>query len=266
MAMRFRILGSSSSGNAALLITENCKVLIDAGFSGRRLGEYLENCGESIDALDAVFLTHEHSDHASGLRGLSRLPQLKVFANHATAKVVEDDIKRRIAWKLFETGTTFQYRDLEITTFAIPHDACDPVGFVIKESPQAHNQSQSSIGWVLDLGYVPQLVRERIRNVDLLVIEANHDIRLLDEDSRRPWSVKQRIKGRHGHLSNETVHTFLNEMENPGWKQVHLAHLSKDCNKKTLVQEMFSPQKGFKKDFEINVIDPLIETFPAHDF
>ena len=79
--MRFKILGSSSSGNAALLITDNCKVLIDAGFSARRLGEMLEDCGESIDAIDAVFLTHEHGDHASGIRGLSRLPQLKIFAN-----------------------------------------------------------------------------------------------------------------------------------------------------------------------------------------
>ena len=265
MAMRFRILGSSSSGNAALLTTENCKILIDAGFSARRLGEILEDCGESIDAIDAVFLTHEHSDHASGIRGLSRQSQLKIFANHATAKVLQDDLKRRVNWNIFETGTTFHYRDLEINTFVVPHDACDPVGFVIRKIPESQNEPSRSIGWVLDLGYIPQLVRERVRGVDLLVIEANHDIRLLDEDTRRPWSVKQRIKGRHGHLSNETVHTFLNEMGETRWKEVHLAHLSKDCNNKGLVQNMFSPQRGFIKNFSINVIDPINSVSPAYD-
>ncbi len=265
MAMRFKILGSSSSGNAALLITDNCKVLIDAGFSARRLGEMLEECGESIDTIDAVFLTHEHGDHASGIRGLSRLPHLKVFANHATAKVLQDNLKRRINWKLFETGTTFQYRDLEISTFVVPHDACDPVGFVIHNIPGTEYETSRSIGWVLDLGYIPQLVRERVRGVDLLVIEANHDIHLLDEDTHRPWSVKQRIKGRHGHLSNETVHTFLNEMDETKWKDVHLAHLSKDCNSKALLNDMFSPQKGFIKKFSISVVDPIKSLSPTYD-
>ena len=264
MVMRFKILGSSSSGNAALLITDNCKVLIDAGFSARRLGEMLEDCGESIDAIDAVFLTHEHGDHTSGIRGLSRLPQLKIFANHATAKFLQDNLKRRINWKLFETGTTFQYRDLEISTFVVPHDACDPVGFVIHNIPGTEYETSRSIGWVLDLGYIPQLVRERVRGVDLLVIEANHDIHLLDEDTHRPWSVKQRIKGRHGHLSNDTVYTFLNEMKETNWKDVHLAHLSKDCNSKALLNDMFSPQKGFNKKFSISVIDPTNNLSPTY--
>lgn len=265
MAMRFKILGSSSSGNAALLVTENCKVLIDAGFSARRLGEFLEDCGESIDAIDAVFLTHEHGDHAAGIRGLSRQPQLKVFANHATAKVLQDKIKRRIDWNIFETGSNFRYRDLEISTFAIPHDACDPVGYVIHKVPETQSEASPGIGWVLDLGYIPQLVRERVRGVELLVIEANHDIRLLDEDTRRPWSVKQRIKGRHGHLSNETVHSFLNEMIETRWNAVHLAHLSKDCNNKDLLKDMFSPHNGFIKDFSINIIDPINSLFPVYD-
>ena len=265
MTMRFKILGSSSSGNAALLITDNCKVLIDAGFTARRLGQLLEECGESIDTIDAVFLTHEHSDHSSGIRGLSHFPEMKIFANHATAKVLQDTLKRRINWKLFETGTTFQYRDLKIDTFVVPHDACDPVGFVIHNIPGSTNQTSNSIGWVLDLGYVPQLVRERVRGVELLVVEANYDTHLLDNDTKRPWSVKQRIKGRHGHLSNEAVYTFLNEMDNIKWRDVYLAHLSKDCNSKVLLNNMFSPQNGFFKKFSVNIVDPEKSLFPTHD-
>lgn len=131
MAMRFSILGSGSAGNSALLRTDNTRVLVDAGFSAKRLAGMLADLGEKLEQVDAILLTHEHSDHAAGLTGLARFPQIKVFANRATATALQAGLKHRIDWQLFETGGTFRFRDLEVSSFAVPHDAQDPVGFLI---------------------------------------------------------------------------------------------------------------------------------------
>src|SRR3954470_10504913 len=109
MAMRFCILGSGSSGNAALLVTENARVLVDAGFSARRLGAMLAAVGESLDRVDAVFLTHEHGDHSSGIEGLKKFPQIQIFANAATARAVQASLAHRPAWQVFETGARFRF-------------------------------------------------------------------------------------------------------------------------------------------------------------
>ena len=263
MSAIFRILGSSSSGNCALLATAHTKILIDAGFSAKRIGLMLESIGESIDQIDAVFLTHEHSDHAQGLRGLARRADLPVFANRDTADVVQDKYcTKRVKWQHFQTGTTFTFRDLEVSSFQLPHDASDPVGFVFSWGEEGDLFSQpGNLAWVTDLGYVPSHVRERLRNVDTLVIEANYDEKLLDQDERRPWSIKQRIRGRHGHLSNDATLEILKELI-PGsrLKKVHLAHLSRDCNNVALVQEMFAELAA---TLSIDVVDPAIGTQSA---
>ena len=258
MAIRFQILGSSSAGNCALLITENCRILIDAGFSGRRICQMLESCDCPIDAIDAVFLTHEHADHASGLTGLSRIPHLQVFANHGTAQAVQAKLKRRANWQLFETGTSFLFRDLEINAFSIPHDAYDPVGFVFSQGGDSLFNPRRSVAWCVDLGYVPQLVRERVRAAQILVLESNHDHRLLDDDPHRPWSVKQRIKGRHGHLSNEAAREFLDSEPAAHWENVCLAHLSRDCNDIDLVK---APYNG-GRNYDVSVVDPKAVALP----
>ena len=131
MPMRFSILGSGSAGNSAFLQTDNARVLVDAGFSAKRLAGLLEALGEKLEQIDAIFLTHEHSDHAAALMGLARFPQIKVFANQATANALQGSLKHRIDWHQFETGATFRFRDLEVSSFAVPHDAQDPVGFFI---------------------------------------------------------------------------------------------------------------------------------------
>ena len=261
MAIRFQILGSSSAGNCALLVTEDCHILIDAGFSGRRIGQLLGANGYSIDAIDAVFLTHEHSDHAAGLTGLSRKPHLQFFANHGTAQAVQGKLKRSANWRIFETGTSFRFRDLEIEAFSIPHDAYDPVGFVFTHGGDTLFTPRRSVAWCVDLGYVSQLVRERVRAAQILVLESNHDHRLLDDDPHRPWSVKQRIKGRHGHLSNEAALEFLESEKAPHWENVYLAHLSRDCNDVALVEEQFN--RNGTRDYSVTVVDPLAAASPA---
>ncbi len=266
MAVQFQILGSSSSGNCALLTTENCKILIDAGFSGRQLCNLLESCGESRDNIDAIFLTHEHSDHSRGIGGLCRNGPFKVFANHGTAGAVQAKLNRRVGWQLFETGGSFRYRDLEVTAFSVPHDACDPVGFVFRQVGENGAQSQKTVAWCTDLGHLSHLVKERLRQADILVLEANYETRLLDEDHRRPWSVKQRIKSRHGHLSNDATLEYLQNAEETSWKKVFLAHLSKDCNEVSLLENRLKtvlPYIENTEAFQVSVVDPTNGLMPA---
>lgn len=255
MPLRFEVLGSSSSGNCAFIQTADAKVLIDAGFSGRRIGGLLESIGESPDTLDAVFLTHEHSDHIAGVKGLSRRADLPFYATAGTAKVVQDKLKRRAHWKVFEAGASFRFRDLQILSFRLPHDAIDPVGFLFETGTQDDLfNPPKSLAWVTDLGYIPQNVAQRVAQAQLLVLESNHDVDMLDRDERRPWSLKQRIKGRHGHLSNEAAHQFISQTSNARWEHVMLAHLSAACNDVARVAELFVDCARLGR--EITVIDP----------
>ncbi len=232
MAMRFRILGSGSAGNAALLQTESTRVLIDAGFSGRKLVQMLHEAGTRLDAIDAVFITHEHGDHTSGLDAvLKQHPGVTLFANAATARAIGAKLSRRPSWQMFQTGTRFRFRDLEIDAFSVPHDAQEPVGFTFATGNDGDLFSPRRVlAWLTDLGHIPGHVRERLREVDLIAIESNHCSRLLEADIRRPWSTKQRISGRHGHLSNDGCRAILEEIASPRWRHICLTHLSRDCN------------------------------------
>jgi phosphoribosyl 1,2-cyclic phosphodiesterase len=231
MAMRFCILGSGSSGNSALLVTEEARVLVDAGFSLRKLGQLLAAAGETLARIDAVFLTHEHGDHAGGIAGLKKFPHLKIFANAATAHAVQAGLSHRPDWQIFETGARFRFRDLEIDAFSVPHDAQDPVGFRFTNGREGDLLApRRSLSWLTDLGHAPQHVREHIRDCDVVVVEANHCVRMLQADTKRPWSTKQRISGRHGHLSNDSARELLIAVASPRWRRIYLTHLSRDCN------------------------------------
>jgi phosphoribosyl 1,2-cyclic phosphodiesterase len=219
------------------LQTEGARVLVDAGFSARKLGELLAGIGESLERIDAVFLTHEHGDHATGIEGCRKFPHLRVFANAATSRAVQSGLAHRPDWQLFETGARFRFRDLEVESFAVPHDAADPVGFLFHSGHDGDLFApRRSLAWLTDLGHAPQHIRERIRDADVLVVEANHCSEMLKADARRPWSVKQRISGRHGHLSNEGARELLESVASPRWQRVFLAHLSRDCNSAAAVE------------------------------
>lgn len=239
--MRFCILGSGSSGNSALLQTEGARVLVDAGFSARKLGQLLAGVGESLAAIDAVFLTHEHGDHAAAVEGLKKFPHIRVFANAATARAVQAGLSHRPDWQIFETGAAFRFRDLEVRSFAVPHDAHEPVGF---RFTAGHDDDlfapRRSLAWLTDLGYAPQHIHEHLREADVVVVEANHCADLLKADPRRPWSLKQRISGRHGHLSNQSARELLEAVASPRWRHVYLTHLSRDCNSPEAVSAAFA--------------------------
>lgn len=242
MSVRFRILGSGSAGNAALLQTDTTRVLVDAGFSARKLQEMLAAAGTALEQIDAIFLTHEHGDHAAGVSGLAKHPHIRVFANRATAETVQRSLKHRANWQVFETGATFRFQDLEVSSFAVPHDAQDPVGFLISHGHEGDLFApRRTLAWLTDLGHAPAHIRERVREADVLVVEANYCPRLLEADTKRPWSVKQRINGRHGHLSNDAARELLESLASPRLRHVFFAHLSRDCNSLEAVHAACGP-------------------------
>jgi phosphoribosyl 1,2-cyclic phosphodiesterase len=223
--MRLTVLGSGSSGNCAVVSTENTTILIDAGISARQIGVRLEACGYSTEDLDAILLTHEHKDHTGGLEVFCRKSRAPIVCTGLTQESVTSSLRFRSppSWKLMTTGQPFEFRDLRIEAFPVPHDAVDPVGFVI-ESDAAR------LGVLSDVGYVTSLIKDRLRHSDTLFVEANYDSQLLDNDTHRPWSTKQRISSRHGHLSNDQTAELLSELAHADLTNVVLGHLSDDCN------------------------------------
>ena len=219
------MLGSGSAGNSALIATDHCKILVDGGLSARQIALRLEQCGVTPEQLDGVLLTHEHGDHVCGLEVLCRKLEIPIYANSQTAEAVRCgcSLEQHRRWRIFRTGTEFKICDVTVQTFPVPHDAVDPVGFAFYSG--AHG-----LGFITDLGYATKMIVERLRQVHTLVIETNHDEKLLQSDTHRPWPVKQRIQSRHGHLSNNAAATVIEELLPGKIDRVVLGHLSRDCN------------------------------------
>ncbi|WP_233256571.1 MBL fold metallo-hydrolase [Opitutus sp. ER46] len=263
--MRFCILGSGSAGNSALLITENTRVLVDAGFSARKLSTLLAAVGETLERIDAVFLTHEHGDHCAGVEGLKKFPHLQFFANAATARAIQRGLSHQPNWQLFETGGRFRFRDLEVQSYAVPHDAQEPVGFRFSSGIDGDLFSpRRSIAVLTDLGYAPQNVHECIRDCEVVMVESNHCPELLKADTRRPWSTKQRIAGRHGHLSNAAARELLATVASPRWRRIYLTHLSRDCNSRPAVEAAFADVRRALNACEFSIVEQGQST-PIYD-
>ena len=222
------ILGSGSAGNCALVESATARVLLDGGLSARQMRERLALCGVEPNQIDAVLLTHEHSDHAGGVEVWCRQFGTPVYANSLTAEALRrtaSDSKSgsKTDWRVFTTGGDFEIKDIAVQTFSVPHDAMDPVGFML-------HHAGDSLGLLTDLGFATKLACERVRQAHTLFIEANHDEKLLQLDTRRPWSTKQRIMSRHGHLSNDAAAGVVAGMLGGNIRRTVLGHLSRDCN------------------------------------
>src|SRR3954451_18963320 len=182
------MLGSGSAGNSALIATDHCRILVDGGLSARQIVVRLEQCGITPAQLDGVLLTHEHGDHVCGLEVLCRKFHVPIYCNSLTAEAIRSGtLTKHRNWRLFRTGAEFSICDVVVQTFPVPHDAVEPVGFTF-------HAGDSSCGYITDLGYAPRLLIERLRQVHTIVIETNHDEKLLQSDPHRPWPVKQRIQ------------------------------------------------------------------------
>jgi phosphoribosyl 1,2-cyclic phosphodiesterase len=228
--VKFCVLASGSSGNAALLATEKTRILIDAGLSMRELGKRLAAIGEDIHNLDAILVTHEHSDHIAGLPVMAR--RLKkptpFYLTRLTGPAIDWDESIPVL-EPFQAGTKFYIGDIEVQSFSIPHDAIDPVGFCFEAEGVR-------IGVATDLGYIPESVKYHLRRADLLLLESNHDVEML-KVGPYPWSVKQRVMSRVGHLSNHLTSEYLTEDLESCTTHVILGHLSEANNHPEIARE-----------------------------
>lgn len=204
-------------------------MLVDCGLSFRETERRLCEAGVDAARIEAVCVTHEHDDHVSGIGVLQRKIGAGLYANSATIEAVNAGSRHKdLKWNVFEAGQSFTIGAVTIEPFSVPHDAYDPVGFRISDG-------RSIAGIVTDMGMVTSLIRERLRGCDLIVVESNHDSEML-KASGRPWSLKQRINGRHGHLSNLQACELLDEIAGDRLKTVFLAHISSDCNDPVMVE------------------------------
>jgi len=228
VAVKLTLLASGSAGNSAYVETDETRVLVDAGLSPRQTRLRLAGIGRAPENLNAILITHEHSDHITGLAGLAEKLRVPVYCNRATRdEIVRQLTTTQIEFRLFATGASFEVGDIQVDTFSIPHDAQDPVGFMLRTV-------SGNIGFATDLGHVTKLVTERIRAANVLVLESNHDVKMLQDCLHRPWSLKQRILSRHGHLSNEAAADCTAEIMSGSLRHLYLGHLSRDCNKPDL--------------------------------
>jgi len=216
------ILSSGSKGNSIYISDGSTSILIDAGLSGIEIERRLKSKGLYPQDLDAILVSHEHADHIQGVGVLSRRYNLPVYISPGTRKAAEFYLGDIYDFNRFECGATFTIENLTIHPFSVSHDASDPVGFTVV-------QNGTKVGIATDLGMATSMVKEHLKGCTLLVLEANHDADMLI-NGPYPWPLKQRIKSRSGHLSNEASKNLLGAVQHDRLEYVMLAHLSETNN------------------------------------
>lgn len=234
----FHVIASSSSGNCAFLRAGGVNALIDAGISASRIREALRQYGASLGDIDAIFITHEHSDHCCALETLSKYPQITVFANESTYEIItaKKPGTRALSWKVFTSGQSFRFRGLKVSSYPVPHDASDTVAYRIEACGK-------SVVWLTDLGKPTILARDAAKSANILVLESNY-CPLMLERSQRPMRLKARISGSHGHLSNADAISILRDLDCSVVEKIFLAHVSKECNDVRHIAELLAPLPG----------------------
>lgn len=224
MGLRFTVLASGSTGNAVVVANGESKVMIDAGLSAKKLEQLMEEREFNASELDAILVTHEHSDHIKGLGALARKYDLPVYANEKTWEELDRQIGEIAEGnkRVMDTGTSLDFGSLKIESYGISHDAAEPVGYCFYEGDE-------KLSLATDLGYMSDKVKEQVIDSDVLILESNHDIEML-RMGRYPWNIKRRILSDIGHLSNESAGENLCEVLGGKTKRVYLAHLSRNHN------------------------------------
>lgn len=224
MAIRFCSLSSGSSGNCQYLETETTRLIIDAGFSGKRIEQLLKEIDVDPRTIDGIFVTHEHIDHSMGVGILSRRYNIPVYANEKTWVGMDSIIKqvKTENTKVFITNKNIEIKDILIHPFNTNHDALEPVGYIVFKG-------NKKMSFLTDTGRVSEGMKTKIRYSHLLFMESNHDVTMLKEGSY-PWQLKQRILSPFGHLSNDDAASALGDVIKGDNELVLLAHLSQDNN------------------------------------
>lgn len=228
MSVSVSVLASGSRGNSTIVESSTTRILVDAGISCRETFKRMKAVNDDPHSLSAILITHEHSDHVYGLLVLAKKLNIPVFMTGAThnswSRSVRDACGEMPAVKLelFSAGRSFQVGDIDVTPFTIPHDAVDPVGFTFRTEGV-------KVGIATDLGYMPPGVCDQLRGCNVLIIESNHDLERL-RLGPYPWSLKQRVMSRVGHLSNDALAQFFCNDYDGGASYLVLAHLSEQNN------------------------------------
>ena len=229
MGVSVSTLASGSNGNCAIVASSTTRILVDAGISCRETFKRMKSLGDDPHSLSAILITHEHSDHIYGLATLAKKLRIPIFMTGGTHQAWSRAMRNQNGvrphlerFEAFEAGRTFQVGDIAVKPFTIPHDAADPVGFTFRAEG-------IKVGIATDLGYLPVSVRDHLRGCDVLVLESNHDVEML-RGGPYPWSVKQRVMSRVGHLSNLALADFFTNDYDNSATFVVLAHLSEHNN------------------------------------
>jgi phosphoribosyl 1,2-cyclic phosphodiesterase len=241
--MRFTVLGSGSTGNSVLITSENTRVLVDAGLSAKQILLRLAEVGEDFEKLDAVLITHEHSDHAGGLRVLLNTVKCPVFVSEKTHDAylrpkngANGEKETRLRSKALQNNTVniesdkeFRIGDIDFEPFSVPHDAADNFGFVAK-------RDGIRVATLMDFGHFTPLMKEKLTGCDAIVVESNHAIEMLRMCPVYSWDLKERISSDTGHLSNEDLAHWLTEDYDGSARDIVLAHLSQKANEPSLAR------------------------------
>jgi len=222
--MRIIILGSGSTGNALYIESGETRVLVDAGLTGKETAKRMTEAGIDPASLDAIVITHEHTDHIRGLQVISKTTEAPVFVSAATRSVCHfAHGADEIVWgQEISSSEPFQIGSLDFYPFSIPHDGVDTFAFTVESGGV-------KVGLVTDLGYITKLVAERLRGSDLVIVESNHDRDML-KVGPNPWPLKQRIASKLGHLSNDETARWIQEDFDGKAAYLVLAHISRHCN------------------------------------
>jgi phosphoribosyl 1,2-cyclic phosphodiesterase len=264
--IKFTVLGSGSTGNAVLIATEKTKVLVDAGLSAREVARRLMLVGVDPAALDGILITHEHSDHAGGLRVLLGQVKCPVFISRETHdSYIREKKASNGEWQKrseamkgraaeIRSSEDFRIGDIDFNPFSVPHDAADNFGFVAEHAG-------ARVATLMDFGHVTDLIREKLRGCDGIVVESNHSRDMLKACPVYSWDLKQRILSKTGHLSNEDLADWLATDFDGSARHLVLAHLSQKANEPNLAHltaTMALKQRNglFKADTEITLSHP----------
>lgn len=238
--MRFASLGSGSKGNALLVEAGSTRVLIDAGFGPREMSRRLERLGLVADDVDAVLVTHEHSDHIGGAFACARRFGWSIVLTHGTLAATRDtDVDERIT--IIDSHDAFAVGDLSVQPFPVPHDAREPVQFILADGARR-------LGVLTDAGHVTPHMVAMLNECDALVLECNHDMAML-EQGRYPPALKRRIGGLWGHLDNAAAASLLSQVGAAKLQHVVAAHLSEENNSPALARAALSSVLGCAQDW-----------------
>ena len=254
------VLASGSKGNCTVIRTENTKILLDAGLSGKRISQALKSIHLNENKIQALVISHEHNDHIKGAGIICRKFKIPLYITELTYLAC----KRKLGFLpegflFFEQGKSFQIGDLIISPFSASHDVVEGCNFIFRKA----GDSERKLAIATDLGFSTKLLLTKLTNATTIILESNHDLKMLLEGSY-PSQLKQRVRSRQGHLSNEQATGVISQVIHPGLKNLILAHLSEQNNKPELAKKImgdFLKEINCKLDLFISLQNKATKIF-----